>query len=257
MLSRLTWPPARSAALCSWSPLVQGTTSERPHLPPSHAAPCRSRATHHSLHPLAAFYDGPVLITSLQVIKKFILLADVLLGLSFLTYSTEVSVGAGISTQDLHDAAKLPTPCHKGLVRTRASHPPPSRPPWAQERQFVLLSKDAAQAQPAATSLLVSGKRLHLVMAGLDGTLRMLGYDPTHADSWKGQRLVHRWGGSRGAGEWVGPRQDRAPGGCAAPSQHAGDASVRGAVATRGTGLRRGDAPCRASPPGHRSTLER
>ncbi|RMZ55782.1 hypothetical protein APUTEX25_005823 [Auxenochlorella protothecoides] len=116
-----------------------------------------------------AFYDGPVLITSLQVIKKFILLADILLGLSFLTYSTE--------------------------ARGEAGGPPACSPAGACRRftrQFVLLSKDAARVQPAATALLVSGKRLHLVMAGLDGTLRMLGYDPTHANSWKGQRLVHR-----------------------------------------------------------------
>lgn len=79
------------------------------------------------------------------------------------------------------------------LTTVPSPHPFP-----LQTRQFVLLSKDAARVQPAATALLVSGKRLHLVMAGLDGTLRMLGYDPTHANSWKGQRLVHRCAGVTG-----------------------------------------------------------
>ena len=45
---------------------------------------------HTRLRDPAAFYDGPMLINSLHVIKNFILIGDALHGLEFVNYSPEV-----------------------------------------------------------------------------------------------------------------------------------------------------------------------
>ena len=53
---------------------------------PSFSCNTTNRLSHHP----AAFYDGPMLINSLHVIKNFILIGDALHGLEFVSYSPEV-----------------------------------------------------------------------------------------------------------------------------------------------------------------------
>jgi len=44
-----------------------------------------------AVHPAAAFYDGPVLLTSLNVVKNFVLLGDVAHSVQFVRYKDEAS----------------------------------------------------------------------------------------------------------------------------------------------------------------------
>lgn len=48
-----------------------------------------------ALCPRAAFYDGPMLLTSLNVVKNFVLLGDVQHSVQFVRYKDEVRAGAG------------------------------------------------------------------------------------------------------------------------------------------------------------------
>uniref|UniRef100_A0A061SGK8 Cleavage and polyadenylation specificity factor subunit 1 n=2 Tax=Tetraselmis sp. GSL018 TaxID=582737 RepID=A0A061SGK8_9CHLO len=108
----------------------------------------------------AAFFDAPLLITSLTVIKNFVLIGDIHKGATFVRYVERV---------------------REGQV---------SNPEREKYRQLLFLSKDYDQRDVLATEFIINDKQLGIVVADGSQSVHVFQYDNQDPESWRGKRLM-------------------------------------------------------------------
>mmetsp|Transcript_23855 Transcript_23855/g.66163 ORF Transcript_23855/g.66163 Transcript_23855/m.66163 type:complete len:958 (-) Transcript_23855:258-3131(-) len=108
----------------------------------------------------AAFFDSPLLITCINVIKNFVLIGDVHKGVSFIRYVEKP---------------------REGQV---------TNPEREKYRQLLFLSKDYDQHDVTATEFIINDKQLGLLTADAGQTLELFQYDIQDPLSWRGKRLM-------------------------------------------------------------------